>query len=397
MAAAGPARASHHESAHESRHKSRRRDNVLTRERFWGAENRWRRFGEPTPAGESLAEDGAPDYGLFGPGSVVWEVLLHPATIVFEGVGQGTMQLLYKPIAAGIRDRDPVSRKAREGTLTFFDSFERFQRNSGMHAPMWLGDTATARRMAKHLHQIHQRVAGEVIDTGEPELGGYAASEPRDATWAALTELHPVLRIYEAFAFRGGRLPHRLSDADRDRFVAEAAPYCRLVGAREDDIPTSTAELAALYERDADLFRHSDTLTIDPQTGDDYIAVIVAAMRKNFHPSQIRAIVALLALHVVWQYPVMGALSGKARKSAGYGPVRDALARASAKAALPLIWVMQQPPVERRVMRLMWGPDGVTLIASARALHAQAKAGRLRPAPASGLGSTVRAAEPAGV
>jgi hypothetical protein len=34
------------------------------------------------PAGKSLNDDGTPGYGIFGLGSIIWEVLLHPATIV---------------------------------------------------------------------------------------------------------------------------------------------------------------------------------------------------------------------------------------------------------------------------------------------------------------------------
>lgn len=62
---------------------------IVTKERLAGNAQRWRRFGEPVPAGHSLKEDGTPDYGLFGPGSMVWQVLLHPATIVFQYAFQG--------------------------------------------------------------------------------------------------------------------------------------------------------------------------------------------------------------------------------------------------------------------------------------------------------------------
>ncbi|WP_107122258.1 oxygenase MpaB family protein [Streptomyces sp. DSM 15324] len=61
--------------------------------------------------------------------------------------------------------------------------------------------------MAKHLHTIHKKVVGDVIDTARPGLGGYDASGPRDAMWAALTEMHPMLRVYEAFAFRSTGCP----------------------------------------------------------------------------------------------------------------------------------------------------------------------------------------------
>lgn len=337
----------------------------LSTERLLGTARRWRRRGAPVPASEA-------DPGLFGPGSMAWEVLLHPATLVLETTAQGTMQLLYRPIAAGIRDADPISIKGQDGTLTFFDSFERFQRNSGMHAPMWLGNTETARRMADHLHRIHQHVTGELIDAGEPSLGGYAAAEPREAMWAALTELHPLLRAYEAFAFREGGLPHRLTPAQRDQYFREGAAYLRLVGAPTEEIPHSAAELADLYDRYADLFRHSGTMHDLPATGEDYQKVMAAAMIANFHPSQLRAVLPLVLLHVVWELPIMGALSGRARISAGYSPAKSLLARVSARLALPVVWVIQQSVVEKKILRLMWGPDAVELIEHARELHARA-------------------------
>lgn len=349
---------------------------TITKEAILGTERRWRRFGEPVPAGGSQKQDGTPDYGLFGPGSIVWEVLLHPATLVFENVGQGYFQMCYKPIAAGIRDRDPMSIKARAGTVTFYDTFDRMSRNSGMHAPMWLGDTATANLMAKHLINIHKKVRSDIIDVGEPELGGYAASEPRDALWACLTEMHSMLWMYEAFAFRDRRFPRRLSPAQRDQYVAEAAAYCRLLGADEDEIPTSTAELAALYDTHADLFRHSKTMNVDPETGGDHNKLLGKVMAKNLDRGQLRALWQLLIRFVIWRMPAYGAMSGKARQAAGLGPFGSRMAYVARKLALPAAWLIQQPPIERRITRIMWGPDAVELIASARELHREALARR---------------------
>ncbi|RVT95075.1 DUF2236 domain-containing protein [Sphingomonas crocodyli] len=338
-----------------------------------GTERRWRRFGEPVPAGAPTGPDGAPDYGLFGPGSVAWDVLLHPAVIVLESIGQSLMQLTYKPIAAGIRDHDPLSRKARDGTLTYFDAFERFQRNSGMHAPMWLGDGATARKMADHLHRVHKRVAGDVIDIGAPDLGGYAAAEPREAMWAALTEMHPILRMYEAFAFRGFWLPRRLPKAKRDQYVREVGAYLRLVGAPEAEIPQDMAQLRALYRKYDHLFGHSDTIDTIPATGQNFPQLSAETMKRNFHKTQVRAILPLMIQFAMFKLPILGALPAKARHNAGLGPVKSAVAVAARYLAMPLFWLLQQGPFERRLMRLMWGPDGVALIDNARRLHKQAK------------------------
>lgn len=350
----------------------------VSHEQMLGTESRWRRFGEPTPAGRSLKEDGTPDYGLFGPGSMVWEVLLHPATIVFETAAQGLVQTrAYKPVIAGLRDRDPLSRKGVDGTVTLLDVHDRAARNSGMHAPMWLGDTKTAQLMWKHLHNIHKRVSGEIIDVGNPSLGGYAASEPRDAMWAALTEMHPILRAYESFAFHGRHLPRRLSDAQRDQYISEVGAYLRLVGAREDEIPTTMAELAALYEKYADVFSPSETIEIMPSTGERYTKLVARVVGKNFHVSHLRMLPSIF-LTLGLATPMAGAMSSKARVSMGMNQVQSAAAVASSKLFLPLAWLLQQPKVERYVMRLLWGPDSMVLIDNARELHKAALATQAR-------------------
>lgn len=347
---------------------------VVTRARLFGSASRWRRQGEPTPA----AADESVDDGVFGPGSVAWEVLLHPATIVFQTAAQAVLQLTYKPIYAGLRDWDPMSRKGRAGQLTLFDVFDRHQRNSGIHAPMWLGDMATATRVAQHLARVHEKVKGELIDSADPGLGGYAANSPRESMWAALTELHSMLWLYEALAFRNGGLPRRLPPAQRDRFVAELARYCQLFPAREEDLPSSMAELRALYARDAALFGMPASMQIIPETGQCFPQVVAASVRRNHHRSQYRVKIQLFLQRRLLRLPVLAAVSGRTRRSMGFGRWQEIAILAARWLLLPMIWLVQQRPVERYFMRLMWGPDAVVLIDAARAKQAQARA-RTRP------------------
>lgn len=351
-------------------------DKIVTKERFLGTEKRWRRFGEPTPAGGSLKEDGKPDYGLFGPGSVAWEVILHPSMMFLQTIGQQMLQNTYKPIFAGLRDVDPLSRKALKGTLTVFDGFDRAQRNSGIHAPMWLGDTATAKRVAEHLHNFHKKVEKDIIDIGTPELGGYSANSPRDSMWAALTEMHAMLWLYEAFAFRDGKLPHRLTPQQRDQYFAESAIYLRLVGADENEIPKTAAEVSALYKKYAPLFEHSKTIGIMPENREDFHEVMGRVMKQNFHISQWRVILQLVLQYGIFVIPVMGAVSAPTRRSMGVSPRKERISLIAKKLFLPIIWLTQQPPIERYFMRLLWGPDAVVLIKSARKLHKEALAKR---------------------
>lgn len=208
-------------------------------------------------------------------------MLLHPATIVFETAAQASLQFLYKPVTAGIPDLDPISRKARKGTFTMFDFFERFQRNAGIHAPMWLGDTATAENMAAHLHRIHGHVVGPVIDPEDPSLGGYAADQPRDAMWAALTEMHAILCVYENLAWNGDQPPQPLTPEERDQYVLEIGAYLRLVGTDESEIPTNMAELGALYEKYLPYFGLRESVFADLETGMNMIAQYKTVGKQN--------------------------------------------------------------------------------------------------------------------
>ncbi|MGW6769664.1 oxygenase MpaB family protein [Streptomyces sp. NPDC055037] len=341
---------------------------VVTKAKMMGTAQRWRRFGEPTPAGRSLNDDGEPDNGVLGPGSVAWEVMLHPSQMFFETITQGMLQFTYKPILAGVRDVDPLSRKAREGTATVFDAMDRGQRNSGIHAPMWFGDTPTARRVAKHLHNIHGKVEGGVIDVGEPELGGYKANSPRESMWAALTEVHAMLWVYE----RLGRGTRRLTDAERDQYIAECAEYVKLFPHIEDEVPTSMAELRALYEKYEPFFRHSPTKGTQPVNGEDWHETVGAAIKKNFHKSQLPLMFQTM-LQQMFNTAVAGAGSGIMRRNMGMSPAQSRRTIVVRKAMTPLIRLMQCRPIERYYMRLMWGPDAIALITSARELHAEAK------------------------
>ncbi|MFB6612530.1 oxygenase MpaB family protein [Agromyces sp. NPDC056379] len=353
---------------------------IITKERLEGNAARWRRFGEPVPAGQSFNEDGTPDYGLFGPGSMVWQVLLHPATIVFQYAFQGLLQSTYKPVIAGVRDHDPLSRKTLKGTVTIFDLFERGQRNSGMHAPMWLADTESAARMAKHLKNIHTKVAGPIIDVEDPELGGFAATEPRDVMWAALTEMHSMLWLYENLAYRDGKKPHKLTPEQRDQYFAESAAYCRLVGASEEEIPHSKADLDALYKKYDAYFGTSDSMALWPDTGENFAEAMFGLFKKNFHRSQIPAAIYAGALdHGIFRQIAAASSSGRMRQSLGWSEKKSAKSVRSLKFWMPFVWMLQRGPFERHYMRLMWGPDGVNLIESARRLEAQHAAANRRP------------------
>ncbi|WP_296994412.1 oxygenase MpaB family protein [Thalassospira sp. UBA1131] len=342
---------------------------VVSQERLLGTAKRWRRHGEPNVATNENSEH----RGVFGPGSLAWDVLLHPAVIVFQSPAQFILQLTYKPVVAGVRDWDPISKKAHRGELTLFDVFDRGQRNSGIHAPMWLGDKDTATRVAQHLIRIHEKVEGDVIDVGAPEIGGYQANSPRESMWAALTEMHSMLWVYERLGFHGLALPRRLPDNLRDRYIAEVSEYCRLFPHDENELPKSMADLKQLYKKYDDLFGVTKTLATIPATGQNFHQLWKDSIEKNYHPSQRKVKLQLFFQEGLFKLLAMAAVSAKARKNSGLSPKKEKAVLAARVFLLPVVWLLQQRPIESYFLRMMWGPDAVEMVAAARKLHAEAK------------------------
>jgi uncharacterized protein (DUF2236 family) len=343
---------------------------IVSHERLLGTARRWRRHGEPKVATGAAEPE---TRGVFGPGSVAWDVLLHPAVIVFQSPAQFILQLTYKPVVAGVRDWDPISKKAHRGELTLFDVFDRGQRNSGIHAPMWLGDKDTATRVSQHLVRVHEKVAGDTIDVGDPDLGGYNANSPRDSMWAALTEMHSMLWVYERLGFNGLKRTGRLAPELRDRYIAEVSEYCRLFPHDEAELPKSMADLRKLYEKYDALFGVTKTLAIIPATGENFHQLWQESIKKNDHPSQRKVKVQLFFQEGLFKLLAMGAVSGKTRKNSGLTPRKEKRVLAARALLMPLVWLLQRGPIERYFLRMMWGPDAVDLVNAARKLHADAK------------------------
>ncbi|GLI28581.1 hypothetical protein ARHIZOSPH14_28230 [Agromyces rhizosphaerae] len=336
-----------------------------------GDERRWRRGYVPVAAGETTKADGTPDYGVFGPDTVVWEVFTHPAMVIFHHAAQKLAQDVYLPIQAAVRDYEPLNKKARAGVFTLFDAMERVTRGAGMHVPLWLGDTATAEHMASWLHKIHTPLKGDVIDSGRPELGGYDAVSTRETLWATYTEMHPMLCAYEAFAWNGWRAPKRLPAWKRDKFMDESANYAILHGADPDEVPHSMAELDALYAKYAEFFAHSETVQNQLDTGESILDVSARVGKKNWDKTQSKALKVIFVAILGMELPMLGALPRPYRLAHGLSPAKATWAAIVAKLFVPVAWFMQRPRFERKWIRTLWGPDGQRLIDSARKVRAE--------------------------
>lgn len=138
------------------------------------------------------------------------------------------------------------------------------------------------------------------------------------------------------------------------------------------------ADLKALYKKYDHLFGVTKTLSIIPETSDDFHELWESSIQKNYHPSQRKVKCQLFFQEDLFKLFAMSVVSSKTRRNSGVTPRREKMILAARFAMMPLIWLLQRGPIERYFLRMMWGPDAVDLVRSARRLHADAKRARKR-------------------
>ncbi|MEO7015676.1 MAG: oxygenase MpaB family protein [Leifsonia sp.] len=199
-----------------------------------------------------------------------------------------------------------------------------------------------------------------------PPSGGHAA-DPRGP--GCRRELHATLCAYEKLAWNGDEAPHPLTPAERDQFVLEIGSYLRLVGAEESEIPTNMAELDALYEKYWPYFGHKESVFADPETGVNMIAQYKNVAQKNWDPSHKLATDTLFEVYEQWHDVTNAVLPEKLQAAAGLSQEQIDSADEIIARHETGIREIQNSENEARLMRLLWGPDGVDLIGNARGLQ----------------------------
>lgn len=166
---------------------------------------------------------------LAAPDSVSWRVFKNPVALFVGGVTAVILELAEPRVRTGVWEHssfraDPLTRLKRTGLAAMVTVY---------------GARSVAEDMIAGVGRQHARVAGTT-----PGGTAYRADEVDLLDWVQATASFGFLEAYRS-------LVEPLSDADRDRFYAEAAPAARLYGAL--GAPTSQAEweaqLAAMLPR----------------------------------------------------------------------------------------------------------------------------------------------------
>jgi uncharacterized protein (DUF2236 family) len=164
------------------------------------------------------------DPGLFGPHSVLWRIHSDAPGMITGGIAALLLQSLH-PLAIAAVDQHSDFRS---------DPIGRLNRTAGFVSVTSYGSTRAAEEALARVRDLHASIRGTAPD-GRP----YSAADPALLTWVHTAEAASFLRGYQVFG------PSRLTRAEQDRYLAEAATVARHLGAA--GVPTSISEVRAYF------------------------------------------------------------------------------------------------------------------------------------------------------
>lgn len=173
-------------------------------------------MNEPTPP---------PDPGLFGPGSVTWQLHSDPMMWI-AGVRALYLQALHPRALGGIMQNSDFRA----------DAWGRLLRTAQFVATITYGTAASAERAGARVRRIHRLLKATDPATGE----SYGVDDPELLLWVHCAEADSYLQV-----LRRSGLP--IDDAIADRYVAEHRTGARLVGLDPARVPGTAAELDAYF------------------------------------------------------------------------------------------------------------------------------------------------------
>jgi uncharacterized protein (DUF2236 family) len=174
-----------------------------------------------------VAVDRPGDPGLFGPGSVTWQMHGDPMMWI-AGIRALYLQALHPRAVRGVMQNSDFRR----------DAWGRLMRTANFVGTTTYGTTESAERAGARVREIHAVLRATDPDTGER----YRVDEPELLLWVHCAEIDSYLHVLRRSGFR-------LTDAEADRYVAEHLRSARLVGLDPDAVPADRAELAAYFTK----------------------------------------------------------------------------------------------------------------------------------------------------
>lgn len=169
--------------------------------------------------------------GLYGPGSITWEVNRESVTMLGGGAA-ALLQLAHPHVAYAIEHH----------SKTRADPAGRFARTFESVFAMVFGDVDEAVEAARRVHAIHVKIRGRLgEDAGAHRRGDrYHANAPDALMWVHATLLDTALRVYELTV-------RRLSPLERVAYYEESKLFAYLFGIDDDAMPTDWPAFERYY------------------------------------------------------------------------------------------------------------------------------------------------------
>jgi uncharacterized protein (DUF2236 family) len=177
------------------------------------------------------------DFGLFGPGSIAWQLHKEPGLLI-GGLRALMLQALHPLAIAAVEQHSDYKN----------DVWGRFNRTSNYVVTTIFGTTDAAHAIGRRVRAIHKPIHGIDRVTGLP----YAADDPVLLLWIHTTLVESFVLSYERFVAP-------LSTAVRDGYVAEMVRQAELVGLRAEDVPSSWAANFRFIESQRPMLQSTQT------------------------------------------------------------------------------------------------------------------------------------------
>lgn len=182
------------------------------------------RVAGPDADAKAEAIWGAPGERWHSKDDVIWH-LNGDAAMYAGGIRALLLQALHPAAMAGVAGHSGYRS----------DPWGRLQRTSEFIAMTTYGPIPSAEALIERIRSVHERVRGKA-DDGTP----YRASDPHLLAWVHIAETQSFLASFRRFGDR------RLTQAQADEYVAQAAPVGEMLGAV--DLPRTEADLLAALE-----------------------------------------------------------------------------------------------------------------------------------------------------
>ncbi len=168
------------------------------------------------------------DPGFYGPGSMTWVVFSNPVPMAVGGIAATLLELGEPRVRAGVWNhssfrKDPFNRVKRTGIAALVTAY---------------GGKEQAEQLTARVRRMHDKVRG-IADNGE----AYWGNDPELLKWVQVTASWGFLSAYRRFVHP------EVSNADMDRYYAEARNGAHLYALDPNLVPTTRAAIDA-YMRD---------------------------------------------------------------------------------------------------------------------------------------------------